>query len=133
MITVTDQQLADYLYGEGASTGLLPADAGRLLARAAELVRDSTMTAVYAVNTANEPIDTPIIDGFRDALCAQVEYWLAGDEEDDVLGPLQGMSAGSQQQQYGAGQNRATPMYLAPRAARHLRLAGLLDASVYSL
>ena len=62
-----------------------------------------------------------------------MEFWVTGDEEDDVQGPLQGMSAGSQQQQYGAGQNRATPMYLAPRAARFLRLGGLLDASVYSV
>jgi hypothetical protein len=130
---ITDQQLADYLYGEGASTGQLPADWSRLLARASELIADSTVTAVYSTDVNGDAIDLPVITGFRKATCAQVEFWLAGDEEDDISGPLQGMSVGGQQQQYGAGNNRATPMYLAPRAARALRVAGLLDAGVYSL
>lgn len=122
-------QLAGYLE---VAEGTLPPDASRLLKRASELVQDSTVTAVYAADDEGNPTDTRSISAFQNATCAQVEFWLAGDEDDDVQGPLQGMSVGSQQQQFGAGENRATPMYLAPRAARFLRLGGLLDAAVYS-
>lgn len=107
-----------------------PADATRLLARASDLIDDHIVTAVYNVNAAGAATDATVIAALRDATCAQVEFWLAGDEEDDVLGPLQGMSAGGQQQQFGAGTNRATPMYLAPRAARYLRRSGLMGGSV---
>lgn len=125
-------QLAGYIHDDEGATGQLPPDAPRLLKRASELVQDSTVTAWYATDADGNPTDARTISAFQNATCAQVEYWLTGDEEDDVAGPLQGMSAGSQQQQYGAGENRATPMYLAPRAARFLRLGGLLDAAVYS-
>lgn len=127
MSYATLQQLTDYLHGAGSSTGLLPADAARLLERASELVQDSTITAVYSADSLGNPTHTATQTAFANAVSAQVEYWLAGDEEDDVMGPLQGASVGSQQQQYGAGANRATPMYLAPRAARHLRLGGLMN------
>ena len=122
----TTQQLQAYT---GATP---PADATRLLGRASELIDDHIITAIYAVDAQGYPTDQPIKDALADAVCAQVEYWLAGDEEDDILGPTQGVSLGGMQVQYGAGTNRATPMYLAPRAARHLRAAGLLNASVGS-
>lgn len=125
----TSQQLADYL---GVQLGTLPPDAGRLLARASELIQDSTVTAVYTVDSAGSPTDIVAITAFRDATTAQVEYWITGDEDDDISGPLESMSSGGQNQSYGSGTNRVTPMYLAPRAARHLRLAGLLDAGVWS-
>jgi hypothetical protein len=130
MVYATRAQLADFMT---VAEGTLPPDADRLLQRAAELVQDSTVTAVYDTDSSGLPTLPAAVTAFMGATCAQVEFWLDGDEEDDILGPLQGMSAGSQQQQYGAGANRATPMYLAPRAARILRLAGLLDGSVYSL
>lgn len=123
-------QLAEYLE---KAEGTLPPDAPRLLKRASELVQDHTVTAFYRTDVDGNPSDARTISAFQNATCAQVEYWLEGDEEDDIAGPLQGMSAGSQQQQYGAGENRATPMYLAPRAARFLRLGGLLDSAVQSV
>lgn len=127
MAYATPEQLGTYLEG-----GTVPEDAARLLGRASELVDDYTAAAVYDVDGAGAPTYQPVIDGLRDATCAQVEFWLTGDEEDDILGPLQGVSVGGLQLQYGAGENRATPMYLAPRAARTLRRAGLLSASVGS-
>jgi len=126
----TSGQLAGYLYGDETQTGRLPVDAARLLARASELINDHTITAVYDVDTAGNPTDPVVVEALQKATCAQIEHWLAGDEEDDVLGPVQGVTAGGQQVQYGAGENRATPMYLAPRAARHLRAGGLLSAAV---
>ena len=128
MAWATSEQLGTYLGG----AGMVPPDAARLLARASELIDDHIVTAVYAVDADDQPTDAKVIQALADATCAQVEYWIAGDEEDDILGPLQGVSLGGQQQQFGAGENRATPMYLAPRAARFLRLAGLLSGAVYS-
>jgi len=102
-----------------------PTDLDRLLLRASELVDDYCRTAVYAVSSVGFPTDADDIAAFRDSTCAQVEFWIAGDEEDDVLGPLQGIVLGDLQVQYGAGDNRISPTYLAPRAARILRTAGL--------
>jgi hypothetical protein len=124
-------QLADFMFGNPASVGLLPPDAARLIKRATELIADHTITAVYSTYADGSPRDSRIISVFQNATCAQVEFWVTGDEEDDIQGPLVGMSVGNQQQQYGSGANRVTPMYLAPRAARLLRTAGLMGASVH--
>lgn len=108
-------ELANWLEGSP------PTDGERLLKRATELVDEALLTATYATNASFTPIDTDVTDALRDATCAQVEYWMAGDEEDDILGPLQGVALGGMQLQYGAGANRSTPTYLAPRAWRLLR------------
>jgi len=102
-----------------------PEDLDRLLTRASELIADATRTAYYEVDTDELPTDADDIAAFRDATCAQVEFWLAGDEEDDVLGPLEEVVLGPLQVKYGQGANRTAPLYLAPRAARILRNAGL--------
>lgn len=102
-----------------------PEDFDRLLERASELIDDYLRTAVYDVDDDGAPTDDDVIAALRDATCAQVEFWLAGDEEDDILGPVQGFSLGGMQVQYGAGPTRTLPYYLAPRAARLLRNAGL--------
>lgn len=110
--------------------GTTPADADRLLSRASDLLDETLLTAVYDTDTAGLPTDSTVAAALRDAACAQVEFWTVGDEEDDILGPVQGVAVAGLQVQYGAGDNRATPMYLAPRAARILRTAGLLTAAV---
>ena len=110
-----------------------PADADRQLLRASELIAETTRLAVYAVDTDGLATDSTVLEALRDATCAQVEYWTTGDEEDDILGPLQGVSVGGMQLQYGAGDNRATPTYLAPRASRILRSAGLATTAVHTL
>jgi len=96
-----------------------------MLERASEVIDDHTRTAVYAVDGNDLPTDAAIIAAFRDSTCAQVEFWMAGDVEDDILGPVQGVVLSGMQLQYGAGANRITPLELAPRAARILRIAGL--------
>ena len=96
-----------------------PEDLSRLLTRASELIDDYTRTARYEHDTDGFPTDADDIAAFRDATCAQVEFWLAGDEEDDVLGPLSDLSIG------GVSAKPAYVMVLAPRAARILRGAGL--------
>jgi hypothetical protein len=100
-------------------TGItVSADPTRMLTRASELIDDYLRTAVYDVDDHGMPTDTDIIAAFRDACCAQVEFWLAGDEEDDMLGPVSALSIG------GVSATVA-PLVLAPRAARILRAAGL--------
>lgn len=88
----------------------------RIMTRASELIDDYTRTALYDTDDDGFPTDATIAAAFRDATCAQVEFWMAGDEEDDVLGApdlvaLSGLSAKGRT--------------LAPRAARLLRNAGL--------
>lgn len=102
-----------------------PTPIDRLLERASEVIDDAIRTAVYDVDDDELPTDDDVAAALRDATCAQVEFWLASDEEDDILGPIQSVTLGGLQVQYGAGTNRQTPLYLAPRAARILRSAGL--------
>jgi hypothetical protein len=116
----TDEQLAAYL-GTAA-----PADADRLLDRASELIDSALVTASYAVDSTGAATDAQVLAALADATCAQVEFWLASDEEDDILGPVQGVSVGGMQVQFGAGSNRTAPIELAPRAARHLRSCSLI-------
>jgi hypothetical protein len=96
-----------------------PEDLSRLLTRASELIDDYARTASYPTDVDDFPTDADDIAAFRDATCAQVEFWLAGDEEDDVLGPLSDLNIG------GVSAKPAYVMVLAPRAARILRAAGL--------
>ena len=107
---------ADYATFTGTTA---PDGIVRLLTRASELLDDYCRTAIYAVDTDDLPTETDDIAAFRDAVCAQVEFWEAGDEEDDVLGPLETLSIG------GVSAKPANVLTLAPRAARILRSAGL--------
>lgn len=113
----TVEQLTAYL----PDSMTVPADADRLLERASEVIDDCLVTAFYSTDILGVALDAEVLTALQKATCAQVEFWLAGDEEDDILGPVQGVSLGGMQLQYGAGENRTTPTYLAPRAARALR------------
>lgn len=104
-----------------------PEDLDHLLTRASELIDDYTRTAVYAIDSVTFlPTDTDIIAAFRDATCAQVEFWLTSDEEEDILGAISGASVGGVSFQ-------APALTLAPRAARFLRNAGLYSADPQTL
>lgn len=103
-----------------------PEDLSRILERASELIDDYLRTAVYDVDDDGMPTDADTIAVLRDATCAQVELWLAGDEEDDILGPVDKLSLGGMTVENSASQGqRVAPYALAPRAARILRNAGL--------
>lgn len=104
-----------------------PEDLSRLLTRASELIDDYCRTAVYEVDDDDMPTEADDIAAFRDATCAQVEFWLASDEEDDILGPMESMSIG------GLNAQPAKPLILAPRAARILRNAGLYSGEPVTL
>jgi len=116
--------------------GLTPAGAPRLLARASEVIDQALRTAVYDVDTAGAPTDVAVIAALVGATCAQVEFWETGDEEDDILGPVQSISLSGLQVQYGGSgvvsDGRVAPTYLAPRAHRILVNAGLRDGQPVS-
>ena len=119
-----------------APWGLAPPDAARLLVRASEVIDQALRSAVYDVDTNGAPTDVAVIAALVGATCAQVEFWETGDEEDDILGPVQGISLAGMQIQYGGSGvvsgGRVSPTYLAPRAHRILVNAGLRDGQPVS-
>jgi hypothetical protein len=112
----TTGELATYL-GEAPAL-----DAARLLLRASQLLdADFLIPAVYDVDDeTGMPTDPVVLAGFRDAVCAQVEFWNEVGEETDISGPLQGAQIGSVNLQFGAGDNRTSPSYYAPKLIRAL-------------
>ena len=126
--TVSDLQT---FLGQTAPDPVAADQATRMLERASELIADCTRTAFYATDVNGMPTAADDIAAFRDSTCAQVEFWLASDEEDDILGPVDNVALGSLKvalSSFAGG--RVAPMYIAPRAARILRVAGLYGAPV---
>jgi len=104
-----------------------PVDVDRLLERASELIDDYLRTAYYATDDDDLPTDAKVATALSKATCAQVEYWQAGDEEDDILGPVESLALGGMTVKFNSNTGqREAPRYLAPRAARILREAELL-------
>jgi len=111
----TTTQLATYLRAAP------PLDAVALLERATRLLdSDFLKAAVYDVDDDGMPTDSVVAAGFAEAVCAQVEFWGEVGVETDVAGPLQGVTIGSVNLQFGAGDNRSGPDYYAPGIARAL-------------
>ena len=96
-----------------------PADAGRLLTRASSLL-DSSVYVSFAVDDSGLPCDAGVAAVLRDAVCAQVEFWLEVGEEHDVDG-----GAGSLVSVGGLSIQR--PKRLADRALDALRTGGLMS------
>jgi hypothetical protein len=115
-VYATTTQLAEYL---GAAP---PLDGARLLLEASRLLdRDFLKAAVYDVDSTGLPTDTEVAAAFAEAVCAQVEFWGEVGAETDISGPLQGVTIGSVNLQYGAGDNRSGPSYYAPKLVRALQ------------
>ena len=113
MAYATTTELAAYL-GD-----VIPDDAERLLDQASTLI-DTHILAAYPTDANNDPTDTDDIAAFRDATCAQVEYWQAVGEDHDIEGIRGPVTIG--------GASWSLPQPLAPRAARHLIARALLTS-----
>lgn len=102
-----------------------PAQAERMLERATELI-DQYVTAPFDVDsTTTLPTDTTVAAALRDAVCAQVEYWLVGvGEESDIVGQRGTVTV--------AGFSGAAPVRVAPRAKTILHTANLASPRVRS-
>jgi hypothetical protein len=69
-VYATPTDLADYT-GKPA-----PEDAAQLLAQATQMLEAHIFRlAWYAVDTDGMPTSAPVIAAFRDAVCAQVQWW----------------------------------------------------------
>lgn len=125
-VYATTTQLAEYL---GAAP---PLDSARLLLEASRMLdRDFLTAAVYDVDkVTGMPTDAEVAAAFAEAVCAQVEFWGEVGVETDISGPLEGVSIGSVQLQYGSGENRSGPSYYAPKLLRALQA---LPGSKFSL
>ncbi|WP_171110598.1 MULTISPECIES: hypothetical protein [unclassified Streptomyces] len=114
-VYATTTQLANFLQEAP------PLNAAKLLWRASRLLdSDFLKAAVYDVDVDGMPTDPEVAEAFADAVCAQVEFWEEVGEETDISGPLQGVTIGSVNLQYGAGDNRSGPSYYAPKLVRAL-------------
>jgi len=124
---VTIYATADQL---AAFTGApAPADAARQLIRASEVIDQALRTAIYAVDDAGAPTLPAVIQVLADATCAQVEFWETGDEEDDILGPIDSFSLSGLSMMFNDRRgDRESPTYLAPRAHRILVNNGMRDS-----
>ena len=110
--------------------GLAPAGAARLLVRASEVIDQALRTAVYDVDAVTgAPTNAAVIQVLADATCAQVEFWETGDEEDDILGPVDSVSLAGMSMLFNDRRgDRESPTYLAPRAHRILVNNGMRDS-----
>lgn len=125
MAYATPEQLAEYI-GESA---VLPSaeEQARLLARASEYIDYVTLNRISDSNDSD-------LEAARNAVLAQVGYWLEAGEEVGS-GPLIGSySVGSLSVNFGGGGagRQGTQERLAPRARSLLFLAGLLYRGVGS-
>lgn len=114
----TEDQLGDWLAG-GDYADLAPTSeaADRVLARASELIGACT------AGTYDTPADADTAAALADATCAQVEQWFEVGEENDIAGWNRRKSM-----TFGTVTVAELPAVLAPRAARILAAAGLLNA-----
>jgi hypothetical protein len=59
----------------------MPAEADRLLQRASDLLDWYLIPYRYHTDVNQMPTDQEVIDAFADAVCAQVEWWMAKQDE----------------------------------------------------
>lgn len=113
----TEEELDGFL-----AAGVTVTDGPRLLARATELL-DGIVRTPYRLTDDGLPDDTVYAEALRDAVCAQVEFWLEVGEENDIDG-LAGTDVSV------SGYSGRRPPRVAPRAARILGGAGLISPSI---
>lgn len=110
-----------------------PADARRMLRRASERIEDLLLTAIYDVDTNHLPTDVGVQAALRNAVCAQVKWWMDTGDESGVMGQMQSVSIGSVslgRGYTGAGSATGAGQNLSADAVAHLRRAGLLSNGV---
>jgi len=123
-IYATTADLAKHLEG-----GALPAYPRKLLKQASADVQGATKCAIYDTDTNGFPTDAATIAAFRDAVCAQVEWWGATGDALGVQGSYQSVKIGSVALSGGPG-TTGTQGELAPNATTILQNAGLLPGVV---
>jgi hypothetical protein len=103
-------------------------EATRLLTSASKEVLRATKTAIYDTDADGYPADATIRQAFRDATCAQAEWWLTGGSDEQGAGnQYQTVSIGSMTFARGQANSAQSipPERLAPKAATELDNAGI--------
>jgi len=118
MAYATVDELVAYL---GVEPDEAPERAETLLERASDLIDTVTLDRV-------DTTDEDHVQAARDAVCAQVEFWMENGEEVDIGGRVSEYQVGHLRVRY--GQDARDRPSLAPRARRHLLLGGLLFRGV---
>lgn len=117
MSYATASDVAEFLYNDEAATDKLPDDIDRQISRAEELIDEIMLNNYESDNTDHQ-------EAAKKATCAQIEYWLAVDEEIDIVDYAGNMEIGN------LSMNMDSIGKIAPRAKRVLFNAGLLYAGV---
>lgn len=123
-IYATTADLAKHL--EGAA---LPAYPRKLLKQASADVERATKCAIYVTDDNGFPTDAAVILAFKEATCAQVEWWGETGDALGIQGSYQNVKIGSVALSGGPGAT-GTQGELAPNAHTVLDNAGLLPGVV---
>ena len=121
------------LAGPPWNLSLPKATAETLLARAATMVRNLTVTAIYQIGSDGRPSEPAVRDALRDATCAQASWFdETGDTGSGASNAYSTMSLGSARLSVGgAGSSTNTSVAdsrYSPEAVQILTNAGLLAA-----
>lgn len=114
-------------------------EATRLLTSASKLIRRATKTAIYDTDTSGYPTNVDIRQAFRDATCAQAEWWIANPgEELGTARQYSTVSIGSMTlvrggKGHGGASSGSEGPKLAEKAETELRDAAVLAGSVSQL
>lgn len=113
MVYATSEQVAEYMGMEAAE---LPDNTSTVIKRASEMIDYSTLDRINAENSEH-------LEAAKQAVCAQVEYWMTIDESFDIIGGMEHFSVASFSM-------KGNLKKLAPRAFRALFIAGLTHRRV---
>lgn len=104
-----------------------PSGAERRLERASMLLDQLLIGARYDTDTAGLPTDADVIEAFRSAVCAQVEWWaqIGDDDGTGAAGSWGDVQIGSVRLSRGSGRQAGNQPHVAPAVHRILHAAGL--------
>lgn len=106
-----------------------PANARKLLVQASRDIERATKTAIYDTDTNGFPTDAAVLAAFRDATCAQAEWWAETGDSLGVNGQWGDVKIGSVALG-GRASTSGTGGQLTANAATILELADLLPGHV---
>lgn len=109
-----------------------PVNASTLLTRASLVIDDALVGAVYAVDVDGMPTDSVVVGALRDAVCAQVAWWMSMTDSGTGSARLRRVTRPGQQLDMKNAQTatevlvRQSQSEVAPDATRALAVVGLL-------
>lgn len=120
----------------GISVGELPSNITKLINDAQDLIDYITFNRLEDYITGGVIDDDDLVDPVKNAVCAQIEYWIETSSSSDISGmPISGYSIGTLSVQLGGASGGTGSIggggAVAPRVNRYLTHTGLLYRGVY--